>query len=321
MNIRSRSFWVVILSIVVVGGGLFYLAHYRNIHLSDIFQALMTFGWKTVAIAFAFVMGQVICQASLLWSLIPGRLNFGWWGPGATAFAQGQLVNSFLPARAGEAVKAISLHRQIGHELPLSTAAGVLVAEKAASGFSLIFFCLLAGRQWLAELNTPSSSFWFGLVVAHAFLIGGAWVLYKVRPSAFHRGRNGIMAVLRGFSVVKDPRRLLLLTVIGLGSWLFELMALQSLCAGQGQILSASQVLWVIVVLNLGIAIPISVANVGAFEAALAFGLSRFGIGESQGIAIATAHHLLQILGIVLLFLVMSVWVARNGRPPSRKSP
>jgi uncharacterized membrane protein YbhN (UPF0104 family) len=47
--------------------------------------------------------------------------------------------------------------------------------------------------------------------------------------------------------------------------------------------------------LNLGIAIPVSIANLGAYEAATVLGLSPFGISVPTALAIGMIHHAIQI--------------------------
>jgi uncharacterized membrane protein YbhN (UPF0104 family) len=54
----------------------------------------------------------------------------------------------------------------------------------------------------------------------------------------------------------------------------------------------------------------VSVANLGVYEAALAFGLSRSGIPLPTAVAIATLHHALQLLGTNLGAAALSLWVA-----------
>ena len=51
--------------------------------------------------------------------------------------------------------------------------------------------------------------------------------------------------------------------------------------------------------LNLGIAVPVTVGNLGIFEASLAFGLSRVGIPAEDSLAIATLEHFVKFGGLL----------------------
>jgi LPXTG-motif cell wall-anchored protein len=65
---------------------------------------------------------------------------------------------------------------------------------------------------------------------------------------------------------------------------------------------------------NLGIVFPISIANLGPFEVSIAMGLGLAGVTFSTGLAIGTAYHGLQILGIALLALASIVVKRRRER-------
>jgi 2-polyprenyl-3-methyl-5-hydroxy-6-metoxy-1,4-benzoquinol methylase len=80
--------------------------------------------------------------------------------------------------------------------------------------------------------------------------------------------------------------------------------------------LTWSSALGVLVVLNVGIAIPISFANVGTFETAVAFGLIRLGNPLQESLGVATVHHLIQV-GSTLM-LAGGFWLL--SRPGAHKS-
>jgi uncharacterized membrane protein YbhN (UPF0104 family) len=69
-------------------------------------------------------------------------------------------------------------------------------------------------------------------------------------------------------------------------------------------------------VLNLGIAVPVTVGNLGVFEAALAFALARHGIRAEDALAIATLEHFVKFSGLGLC-----VGTLRLGRALGRDVP
>ena len=102
--------------------------------------------------------------------------------------------------------------------------------------------------------------------------------------------------------------------VFSLGAWTAELLAIRVLCGALGFPLSPPQLVLALVVLNFGISVPVSVANLGVYEAVLAFGLSRSGVPLPSAVAIATLHHGLELLGTNLSTASLSLWVAARGR-------
>ena len=85
-----------------------------------------------------------------------------------------------------------------------------------------------------------------------------------------------------------------------MGAWCAEIAAVEILSHGMGFPLAHRDALWVLVVLNLAVAIPVSPGSLGPFEVAMAFGLSRCGVPGAAATAIACTHHFIQILGIVV---------------------
>jgi uncharacterized membrane protein YbhN (UPF0104 family) len=87
------------------------------------------------------------------------------------------------------------------------------------------------------------------------------------------------------------------------------------LCTALAFPLSLPQVVLALAALNVGISVPVSIANLGVYEAALAFGLSRSGMPLPTAVAIATLHHGLQLLGTNLSAAALSLWVAGRRLP------
>ena len=79
-----------------------------------------------------------------------------------------------------------------------------------------------------------------------------------------------------------------------------EGLALIRLCAAVGYSLSPPDALLALVIMNVSISVPVSVANLGVFEAGLAYGLTRAGIPLPAAVLLATTHHMLELLGITL---------------------
>jgi uncharacterized membrane protein YbhN (UPF0104 family) len=111
---------------------------------------------------------------------------------------------------------------------------------------------------------------------------------------------SSTLAAMRG---ALSAHRLSVIVATALVGWIAELVALIVLASGLGFHLAFPQAVVAVIVLNLGIALPVSIANVGAFEAALAVGLSRFGVPTPDAIAIATVLHAAQIGAVIIAAL------------------
>jgi uncharacterized membrane protein YbhN (UPF0104 family) len=152
-----------------------------------------------------------------------------------------------------------------------------------------------------------------GAIVA-VLLLGLRWV----GPRWLERLTRLRRELAQGLAALKDPTKLLASVCFSLGAWLVELLALRILCGALGFPLSLSALMLALGVLNLGISVPVSAANLGVYEGVLAMGLARSGVPLPSAIAIAALHHALQLLGTNLGAAGLSLWVA--GRQVGRVS-
>jgi uncharacterized membrane protein YbhN (UPF0104 family) len=95
--------------------------------------------------------------------------------------------------------------------------------------------------------------------------------------------------------------------------WIFEVLAMQVLATPLQVDLGLGQGMLILLILNIGIAVPLTVANVGIFEAALVFGLSLWGVDPNKAIAIALCHHSLQIAALAVWVAVFNLWLRYRG--------
>ncbi len=91
-----------------------------------------------------------------------------------------------------------------------------------------------------------------------------------------------------------------------------------ALARAAGSPLSVPAAVGVLVVLNVGIAVPVSFANIGTFEAAAAFGLTRAGVPVAHALAIALLHHVIQVACVVLSAALGSLMARAPAATPFR---
>lgn len=231
------------------------------------------------------------------------------------AVAVGHAVNMFFPARAGEALKAIWLGKAGGGDTGyLARGAGWCVADRIVDLSGFVSMVVLTQVLFLPAFGQIIP---FPLWYVPAGALGLALVLFLLFRSAQGTGskvRVWLTQLREGLSGVLSPSKFFLGWLAGLGAWATEIAAIGILAQSQGIHLNVTEIFFVLVVLNIAIAVPVSVANVGTFEASMAFALKFFGVDLSTSIAIAAAHHVLQLAGIAGWALVALLW--NKGRSP-----
>lgn len=224
----------------------------------------------------------------------------------------GQCLNTFVPARAGDFLKAVIFSKAMSKDLSgknssILLSGGVLVADKLIDILALLLIVFLSGSTRHSALikfptidlkNIFVSILGFGFLVLIFYAFGKSWLKKGLSMwKSFQTGLRGIFD-FKAFSLSLSA---------GLLAWSCEALALMVLCGDQSFPISFSQSVYLLALLNLAIAIPLSVANVGPFEAALVFGLGQFGLGTSSALATAAAHHSIQMAGLLLLTGVVAL--------------
>jgi len=268
----------------------------------------------SLAGALLLVLCQLAFQALRLWAILPRDAPLTL-GRTAYAFTVGEWCNIFAPARAGDALKVVLLNRAGGaRPISLPKATGAVLADKIVDAGTLVLLCAATGLVGLigagvrARLPGTEITLAGGAVGALVFLS-----VRLARPRWFARLTLLRGELAKGLSALADPARTLASVVFSLGAWTAELLAIRVLCGALSFPLSPPQLVLALVVLNLGISVPVSLANLGVYEALLVFGLSRSGLPLSAAVAIATLHHGLELLGTNLGAAGLVLWVRRAG--------
>jgi uncharacterized membrane protein YbhN (UPF0104 family)/2-polyprenyl-3-methyl-5-hydroxy-6-metoxy-1,4-benzoquinol methylase len=268
-------------------------AGHSDLHWRSVVDALRSIPQASLLVAVGCTLLQVCCQTARFAVLVPTSLEVGW----LRAFrvtAVGQVLNVVLPARGGDLYKALVLCP--GRRGARTSALGVVAADKAADilGLSLVVFLLGLGPalHWLSALQGNGA--WLGFAAALGVVL---WFLVvKWRSARFVRQAGTRLAHFgAGLASLRNPRRALAAVSLGAAAWLAEAATLVALAHGAGGSVSLSQAMLALLALNVGIAVPLLPANLGAFEAGVAFGLHHAGLPPSSAVAIAFAHHGIQL--------------------------
>lgn len=257
-----------------------------------------------LVLAGAATLVQALVLATRLWAVFP-RGTRPSWARVARAYGFGQLTNACVPARAGDVVKVVAMRDERASSATEATSA--VLADKAFDVATLgILAVVLAPALLLGGLAAAFHLGWIAGVAALAVLVG-IRVLRRLRPAVLAKARHGAAATWRSLRGLATPRRLVTGLALGCLAWLAEAGSMMSLAHPLGVHLSIAQAIGGLLVLNLGIAVPVSVANVGAYEAATVVGLRAFGATVSQGLTIGLLHHVLQLATVAVFALFF--WV------------
>jgi hypothetical protein len=294
--------------------------------LATVFAKVLSASPIVIALVVGLSLVQGASGALRLWFVFPRGKRPGLVGV-ARAFSFGQLMNTYLPGRAGDAFKVvwIARGRERRHDererhcktkpdgsVSIADSTGALLADRGLDIASLVLLAaVLGGGALVTVLAGMVQSLWMvGVAAALAAVVLGA--LWRFWPSAFRALRRVLSSTLSAMRGAASAHRLSAMIAIGLAGWIAELVAIMILAAGLGFHLALPHAVVALVVLNLGIALPVSVANVGAFEAAAAVGLAAFGVPMADGIAIGTVLHVGQIAAVViaaLAFWLRDRWI------------
>jgi uncharacterized membrane protein YbhN (UPF0104 family) len=296
----------LLLSLAVAGGFALLLGRQEGL-ARELGQSLTGLGPRVLATALALVVVQVGLQSLRFWAVVPPETPLTV-VEAAHIFTVGDSANIVAPARGGEVLKMVLMKRAWnGYGTSLSTASGVVLADRTVDAVSLLLVCVLSGSLGIAasEVGRPGIS--PALTASWIILAAVATAAIALLPDAWRaRLKDSVRQVRAGLSTLERPRCLLSVG-IGVGAWAAELTALHVLCVGLGFAPSPARLVLALVLLNLGTSIPITFASLGVYEAALAYGLRQAGLSLPSAVAVAAAHHVVELLALGLCTAAFSL--------------
>ncbi len=225
-------------------------------------------------------------------------------------FTNGQLFNHLFPARAGDLYKVIAL-KGASTDPTFSSAyvVSALIIERLVS--TLVLLSLIALLvDWsgvaIADLSFLDRSRQIKTLAAVILLLAVAFYVAQKRSKKLHQW---LIELKRSFIKILGPQRLFIVVVLSIMIWSLEVVSMKFVAAPLGIDLQLGQGLFVLLLLNLGIAVPVTLGNIGTYEAVLVIGLSLWGVSTSDAIVVALSHHALQILSLAILAGVLNTLV------------
>ncbi len=228
----------------------------------------------------------------------------------AEIFTVGNMLNIFMPARAGDIYRAYYLGEEKG-EKKLKIF-GTIILERLFDGIAM--FCILLGAillysdaQWILSLT---------LGIGAVFILGTLtfYLIFKYNKSrqvcraiVSHIKSEKLQKLIRklttymnifikGFSAFKRPAYMLLILALSFAAWGLEAAAACLIVNSFGLNLGILAGVFVLTLTSFSTMIPSTSVLVGPYQAAYILALGLFGIEKSQALAISAVHQIILIL-------------------------
>jgi uncharacterized protein (TIRG00374 family) len=237
------------------------------------------------------------------------------------ATAIGMMINNVVPARVGEVARAFALSRS-APEVPFTASLASLVVDRLLDAiliFGLMFAAMLSpafpqGAQISGRPVTSYAIFGvtvtlIGLAAMYLFILFPNHVLAvwdratrRLPPKVATKGRETLVSLARGLSVLHSPRRFALVLWWTLAHWLVNALAFWVGFRAAGIELPFSAALFLQGIIAIGVAVPQAPGFFGVFENFARIGLAGiYGVSADAAVSWAIGFHLLSFIPITLI--------------------
>ncbi|HEY3360083.1 MAG TPA: lysylphosphatidylglycerol synthase transmembrane domain-containing protein [Polyangia bacterium] len=308
----------VILSVAVIGLCAWLL------HTMDLRQVAVTLrhaDWRLILLAMAINVGLNMVARATRWALLVAPLPHR--GAGARTFELWRLLlaafalSNLVPARAGEALRFMALSRRHGY--PVGALIAAQFFEKILECASLVLLALpaaltaqgasLARPVALVAAAAGGGAIIVLVIAARARARGDAPVAAAPPPSpGFHplarlgaRLRSLVGHLAGAMRLLHSPRRWAAGLGLSVCADLVDATMIGLALTAVGIHLPVPVWFFILLALNLAIAVPSTPGQVGVLEAGVVVALIAFGVPKSQALAFALLYHASHVLPTVAL--------------------
>jgi glycosyltransferase 2 family protein len=237
-----------------------------------------------------------------------------------SATAIGMMINNVVPARAGEFARAYALSRSTP-QVPFPAAFASLAVDRlfdAVVVLLLMFGAMLdpAFPRGATFMDRPVASYatFFlmvtlaGIAVLYAVVLFPAAVLRayelvarRLVPKFEARGRDALVSLANGLSVLRTPRRFVAVFGWTVLHWLVNALAFWIAFRAVGIDAPFSAALFLQGIIAIGVAIPQAPGFFGVFETFGKYGLGIYGVAPDAAVTWAIGFHFLSYVPITLI--------------------
>ena len=311
--------WRGVLGILLSAGFLYFA--FRGIRFDEVAAQMRSTNVWLMALAAVLATGvfplRAIRWRPILDPVAP-KLPYGklW-----RATAIGMMINNVVPARVGEVARAFALSRS-APEVPFPASLASLVVDRLLDAiliFGLMFAAMLspAFPEGAEISGRPVASYALfgvimtvvGLAAMYLFILFPERVLAiwdaltrRLSPKLAAKGREALVSLSKGLSVLRAPRRFAVVLWWTLAHWLLNALAFWVGFRAAGMDLPFSAALFLQGIIAIGVAVPQAPGFFGVFEHFARIGLvGIYGVSADAAVSWAIGYHLLSYVPITLI--------------------
>jgi uncharacterized protein (TIRG00374 family) len=216
------------------------------------------------------------------------------------------LPNQIIPARLGDSVKVVYMHRKkmLDYKQGAFSALLVRVMDLAAVVFLALCSAVFVSRAVAADYMS-----YIAAVSVLIVLVGSACWVFVYRTSLFQKMLKGPLkslrtsAALMALQIRKSPWSMIIIFAVSIVVWVFDILTLLVFLTVLGVRLSFAETAFVMLLSTVAKIIPVTPNGLGVYEGVMIVLLGGFGVSESTAFTVAVLDH-----GFMNLFsLLLSV--------------
>lgn len=321
---RSRTILQLLLGILIALAALWLT--YRSIDLAGLLDVLRNAHWAALALVLPPLALSYVFR-TLRWQVLLSPIRRTSFGEAMPPLLVGFMVNSLLPARVGELVRALLLSRRIG--ISRASSLGTVFLARTFDGLTLTAMTLLAMASLWGLLDRGVRT---GLVAASAgyivvLLCAVALRKWKRRAAdafvwPFRKGGMGhladraermMLSFADGLDTLSSWREVVQISLLSLGVWLSLALSVAPAFLALRLPMQWHYPVLVLILAAFGMLIP-TPAGTGTVHATLRFVLPAVTVlTAAQAAALALVFHASQFIPIIVAGIIAAV---REGVRP-----
>jgi uncharacterized membrane protein YbhN (UPF0104 family) len=224
-------------------------------------------------------------------------------------YGAGSLVNTFVPARAGDAVRIALFSRALPNRDRVWTTGGAFAALGAARALILAVLVVAGAIAGVVPL--------WPLLVALTLVGAAVATALKVRNGHAERRAAHLLDAFQALG--SDPRKgLRLVAWIGL-STLGRIASATAVGAALGIHQPLTAAIVIVPALEVASLIPLTPGNVGVTSGAIAVAFHAHGVSFTHGLAAGIAFHAVETAVGIMFGLASVLWLAPFPSPAARR--
>lgn len=319
---------------VVLSAAALYLA-FRNVPFADLVQYIGSIRIFWLLPSMAAILAGFLCRV-IRWQIILGSSQrVGYWSAHHPLMI-GFMMNCILPGRVGEVARPLILRQRDG--VAFTTGLATVAAERV---FDLIMLVGLLALVMSAVEIDPNFTRSFGgyelsgqtlqkvalrtVQLSMILMLGVLFLtiettrdlvlrLVRMLPERVANPiARGIENVAAGFSLVREPWRILSCLGLSFLAWFATAVSYYTLAMGSPGIgLSFFEWTAVMVIVCFFIALPSVPGYWGLWEAGGVFAMALFGVGSMEAAGFTLVNHAVQMFPVIIVGLVSAVITGVN---------